>query len=68
MTKRRSYPSNGPESSAQEPAKRADESPPPSTLPDNQTEVEEMTRGEVDDSSTREEDGGSEALMESYNG
>ena len=65
MAKRRSYPSNGPESSAQEPARRGDEIPPASTSPDHQNKVEQMT---PDDPSTQEEDGGSEALMESYNG
>ena len=68
MVKRRTYPSNGPES----PAPQSDEeqalTPPISVSPAHQTEAEEMTQQEVEDPSTQEEDGASEALMESYNG
>ena len=65
MTKRRSNPKNGPASSAQEAAQRGEEHPSTSVPPDDQTELEEMT---PDDPSNQEEDGGIEALMESYNG
>ena len=68
MTKRRTTTSNGLEPARPEPAKRGEELPPASVSPDDQTEVEEMTHREVDDRSTQEEDGGNEALMESYNG
>ena len=68
MAKRRTYPSKGPESPAPQPAEEEALTPPISVSPDHQTEAEDMTEQEVDDRSTQEEDGASEALMESYNG
>ena len=68
MAKRRTYPSKGPESPAPQPDEEQAVSPPSSVSPTHQTEAEEMTQQEVDDRSTQEEDGASEALMESYNG
>ena len=62
MTKRRTFLSNGPESSAPQPG---EELPSASAFPAHQSEAEEMT---PDVPSTQEERGASEALMESYNG
>ena len=68
MTKRQTQPKNGSESAARKPEER-DEKPQSSLVsPDHQTEVEEMNRREADDPLTQEEDGASDALMESYNG
>ncbi len=68
MTKRRTIPNNGPESPAPQPGEEQALTPPISASPAHQTEEEEMTQQEVDGPSTQEEDGASEALMESYNG
>ncbi len=68
MANRRTYPSTGPESPAPQPDEEQGLTPPISVSPAHQTEAEEMTQQEGDDPSTQEEDGASEALMESYNG
>jgi hypothetical protein len=68
MTKRRTLPSNGPKSPAPQPDEEQALTPPISASPAHQTEAEERTQREVDHPSTQEEDGASEALMESYNG
>jgi len=63
MTKRRTIPSSGPESSNAQPGDDH-----PSASPDHQTEAEETAQREVDNSSTQEAREASDALMESYNG
>ncbi len=68
MTKRQTIPNNGLASSAPKRPQRGKEHPSPSAAPAHQTEEQEMTQQEVDDPSTEEEHGVSEALMESYNG
>ncbi|MFQ5921249.1 MAG: hypothetical protein ACE5M4_00250 [Anaerolineales bacterium] len=71
MSKRRTYPSDGPESAAPQRPQRGEEqavTPSASASADHQPEAEEMTQQEVHDASTQEERGASEALMESYNG
>ncbi|GMR10434.1 MAG: hypothetical protein BMS9Abin28_1255 [Anaerolineae bacterium] len=68
MSKQRTHPNNGPEPSGSQPSQRGEEHPSVSASLDHQTEAEETTQREVDHSSTKEERGASEALMESYNG
>ena len=68
MTKRRTLPNNGPASSAPKRPQSGEEHPSASASPAHQSEEEEATQQEVDDPSTEEEHGVSEALMESYNG
>jgi hypothetical protein len=71
MTKRKTHPNNGLESSAPKRRPRDGEQAPAGPDPastDQQTEAEEMTPRDVDKPSTQEEHGASDALMESYNG
>ena len=71
MSKRRTNASNGPKPAPPEPPQQSEEqalAASAESFPTHQTEPEQLNEREVQDSSTREEHGASEALMESYNG